>query len=64
MHEDDWAFFMSEESLAQRPHLREKVLPLDVQRVTGETEIVPGVRVFPTPGHTPGHMSVRAGRSL
>jgi len=24
----------------------------------GETEIVPGVRVVPTPGHTPGHQSV------
>jgi glyoxylase-like metal-dependent hydrolase (beta-lactamase superfamily II) len=23
------------------------------------TEVVPGVSVFPTPGHTPGHMSVR-----
>ncbi|TCL76742.1 glyoxylase-like metal-dependent hydrolase (beta-lactamase superfamily II) [Hydrogenispora ethanolica] len=26
--------------------------------VDGETEIVPGVRVFPTPGHSPGHQSV------
>jgi N-acyl homoserine lactone hydrolase len=24
----------------------------------GEAEIVPGVRVLPTPGHTPGHQSV------
>jgi glyoxylase-like metal-dependent hydrolase (beta-lactamase superfamily II) len=62
VHEDDWAYFMSEASLAERPHLREKVLPLErVERVTGETEIAPGVRVQPTPGHTPGHMSVRAG---
>jgi glyoxylase-like metal-dependent hydrolase (beta-lactamase superfamily II) len=61
VHEDDWAHFMSRESLAQRPHLREKVLPLEVERVTGETEIAPGVAVFPTPGHTPGHMSLRAG---
>jgi glyoxylase-like metal-dependent hydrolase (beta-lactamase superfamily II) len=62
VHEDDWAYFTTEASLAERPHLREKVLPLQrVERVTGETEIVPGVRVQPTPGHTPGHMSVRAG---
>jgi glyoxylase-like metal-dependent hydrolase (beta-lactamase superfamily II) len=62
VHEDDWRFFMNESSLAARPHLREKVLPLaNVQRVTGETEIAPGVLVQPTPGHTPGHMSVRAG---
>jgi glyoxylase-like metal-dependent hydrolase (beta-lactamase superfamily II) len=26
--------------------------------VEGEAQIVPGVRVFPTPGHTPGHQSV------
>ena len=61
VHEEDWEYFMSEESLAQRSHLREKVLPLNVQRVSGETEIAPGVAVFPTPGHTPGHMSLRAG---
>ena len=27
--------------------------------VEGEAEIVPGLRVFPTPGHTPGHQSVQ-----
>jgi N-acyl homoserine lactone hydrolase len=27
--------------------------------VEGEAEIVPGVSVFPTPGHTPGHQSVQ-----
>jgi glyoxylase-like metal-dependent hydrolase (beta-lactamase superfamily II) len=29
--------------------------------VRGEEEVAPGVHVFPTPGHTPGHMSVQAG---
>jgi glyoxylase-like metal-dependent hydrolase (beta-lactamase superfamily II) len=63
VHEADWAYFMSDESLAERPHLREKVLPLEprFERVTGETEIVSGIRVQPAPGHTPGHMIVRAG---
>jgi glyoxylase-like metal-dependent hydrolase (beta-lactamase superfamily II) len=61
VHQEDWAFFMSEESLEQRPHLREKLLPADVELVRGEQEIAAGVTVFPTPGHTPGHMSVRAG---
>jgi glyoxylase-like metal-dependent hydrolase (beta-lactamase superfamily II) len=60
VHEDEWAYFMSEESLAQRPHLREKVLPLEgVELVRAETEVAPGVRVQPAPGHTPGHMIVR-----
>jgi glyoxylase-like metal-dependent hydrolase (beta-lactamase superfamily II) len=62
VHEDDWAFFMSDESLSERAHLREKVLPLQaVDLVSGEQEVAPGVVVFPTVGHTPGHMSVRAG---
>jgi glyoxylase-like metal-dependent hydrolase (beta-lactamase superfamily II) len=61
VHQDDWSYFMSEESLEQRPHLREKLLRADVDLVEGAKEIAPGVTVFPTPGHTPGHMSVRAG---
>jgi glyoxylase-like metal-dependent hydrolase (beta-lactamase superfamily II) len=63
VHEADWAYFMSEASLAERSHLRDKVLPLEprFERVIGETEIAPGIRVQPAPGHTPGHMIVRAG---
>jgi glyoxylase-like metal-dependent hydrolase (beta-lactamase superfamily II) len=63
VHEDEWAYFMSEESLAERPHLREKVMPLAdrFERVTGEAEVAPGVHVEPAPGHTPGHMIVRTG---
>jgi len=61
VHELDWDYFMSEPSLAQRPHLREKVLPLAdrFERVAGEVEVAPGVLVQPAPGHTPGHMIVR-----
>lgn len=29
-----------------------------IEMITEEAEIIPGVRVFPTPGHTPGHMAV------
>lgn len=32
--------------------------------VEGEAEIVPGVRVFPTPGHTPGHQAVQVETSV
>ncbi len=28
-------------------------------KVNGEEQIVEGIRVFPTPGHSPGHMSVQ-----
>jgi len=62
VHADEWSFFSTEESLAGRPHLREKVLPLAeaglLDLVDVETLVAPGVRTVPTPGHTPGHMSV------
>jgi len=61
VHEDDWAYFINEASLAERPHLRDKVAPLEnVDRISGTTEIASGIRVEPAPGHTPGHMIVRA----
>jgi len=60
VHEDDWAYFMSESSLAERPHLR-SLLSADVIRVSDESEVAPGVRVQPAPGHTPGHTILRAG---
>ena len=59
---DDWSYFMSEESLQRRPHLGDRVEPLDdaglVVLVDGELEVASGVRLVPTPGHTPGHASV------
>jgi glyoxylase-like metal-dependent hydrolase (beta-lactamase superfamily II) len=59
---DEWSYFMSEESLAQRPHLRDRVEPLRVAGsvvfVDGELKVATGVRLVPTPGHTPGHASV------
>jgi glyoxylase-like metal-dependent hydrolase (beta-lactamase superfamily II) len=33
-------------------------LRFQVEAVDGEAEIVPGVRLVPAPGHTPGHMAV------
>lgn len=62
VHEADWSFFTSAASLLERPHLQEKIVTVGrVERVTTETEIAPGVRVQPAPGHTPGHLIVRAG---
>ena len=31
--------------------------------IDGEAEVVPGIRVLPTPGHTPGHQSVLVARA-
>jgi glyoxylase-like metal-dependent hydrolase (beta-lactamase superfamily II) len=46
-------------------YLQENIAPLGeaglLQLVDGEAEIVPGVRVIPTPGHTAGHQSVLIG---
>ncbi len=33
-------------------------LRFQVEPVDGETEIAPGVRVLPAPGHTPGHLAI------
>lgn len=42
-------------------YLQENIAPLKeagvVELVDGETEIIPGVRLIPTPGHTQGHQS-------
>lgn len=39
-----------------------------LQVIRGEEEMVPGVRIIPTPGHTPGHQALvvdtKAGRAL
>jgi glyoxylase-like metal-dependent hydrolase (beta-lactamase superfamily II) len=59
---DDWSYFMTDESLEQRTHLRDRVAPLReagrVLLVEGEVDLASGVRLVPTPGHTPGHASV------
>jgi glyoxylase-like metal-dependent hydrolase (beta-lactamase superfamily II) len=47
-------------------YLPENIFPLQdsglLQIVDGETEVAPGVRVLPTPGHTAGHQSVLLGQ--
>jgi len=48
-------------------YLPENFAPLEaaglLQLVDGETEVAPGIRVVPTPGHTRGHQSVLLGAS-
>jgi glyoxylase-like metal-dependent hydrolase (beta-lactamase superfamily II) len=66
VHHDDWSFFMAPWQVRVRPHLH-RLEPLKeeglVDLVTGETEVTPGIRVLPSPGHTPGHQHVRVEHS-
>ncbi|SER34892.1 Glyoxylase, beta-lactamase superfamily II [Lentzea xinjiangensis] len=59
-----WAGFAMDEP--RRQMFRDSVLPvedtglLDLVDVAADgTEVAPGVRLVPTPGHTPGHVAVR-----
>jgi len=65
VHEADWNHFTSPELLdhpLRGKPTRRSVIPLDemglLELMDGETELAPGVTAFPTPGHTPGHMSL------
>jgi glyoxylase-like metal-dependent hydrolase (beta-lactamase superfamily II) len=63
----EWDFWTSEPGLAQVPEgladaARTHLPPLHraglVELVNQETEVLPGVRLLPAPGHTPGHLAV------
>ena len=60
----DWEHFTSSAMLASEdgPTTRERILPLHemglIDLLDGETELAHGVIAIPTPGHTPGHMSL------
>lgn len=59
----EWEFANNPPANAAIFYLPELFLPSHVNFfqwnfIDGETEIYPGISMFPTPGHTPGHMSV------
>jgi len=63
--QEEWDFWFSELSMVRAPerfvsHARRNLEPIQdqVALVEGESEIVPGIRAIPAPGHTPGHMVV------
>ncbi len=71
MWKDEWDFWTSESGLSPLQvdeHLKQVLLmfaqnclpPIQdqVTLIDRETEIVPGIRAFPTPGHTPGHIGL------
>jgi len=71
MWKDEWDFWTGEPDLSglkADEHIkgllvtfaRNNLLPIrgQIDLVEDETEIVPGIRAIPAPGHTPGHMAL------
>ena len=58
----DWEYWTSPGVMENAPHITESVVPLDEARVLdlidGEYDVTPELKTVPTPGHTPGHISV------
>ncbi len=58
----DFPHFTAPESEESSPFYRGQLLPLresqQLELIDGEYEVLPGVRLLPTPGHTPGHQCV------
>ena len=58
----DWDYWTQPSVLEGAPHVRDQVLPLERLRVMdlieGEHPITGELTALPTPGHTPGHISI------
>ncbi|MBM4118133.1 MBL fold metallo-hydrolase [bacterium] len=58
----EWEDAVRPHALSRASYLARNFLPVAeaglLERVDGEVEILPGVRLLPTPGHTPHHQSV------
>jgi glyoxylase-like metal-dependent hydrolase (beta-lactamase superfamily II) len=63
-HQKEYAFALNPIPLYYKSYehpvlgIRRQFEGIKITTVAGETEIIPGIRVFETPGHSPGHMSV------
>jgi glyoxylase-like metal-dependent hydrolase (beta-lactamase superfamily II) len=59
MHRDEWKFWEGkDEDIGLPLESHEKPLRERVELVGGDTQIVPGLTLVHTPGHTPGHSCV------
>lgn len=58
----DWDYYTKPSVLEKSPHVRDQVMPLEKLRIMdliqGEHRITDEVTAVPTPGHTPGHISI------
>ena len=58
----DFDFFADAENAERFPHIKDQVLPLVnlglVDLVEPEQDLSPELRLWSTPGHTPGHVSI------
>ncbi len=72
MGQEEWAFWSDEAAVAEaipnadfrQGHLdsfQKNLLPLEgmIELIGADTEVAPGLTAIATPGHTPGHMSLR-----
>ncbi|WP_406404995.1 N-acyl homoserine lactonase family protein [Streptomyces sp. NBC_00879] len=57
-HADEKRFAFGYEGAFTGAHLKADYEGLDFETVTGDTEILPGVTLIETPGHTPGTMAM------
>ena len=62
VHQADWDAFQAADEKYGLAFVKHSVTPLlgagVLDRLTQETELAEGLTAIPTPGHTPGHMSV------
>ncbi len=58
-HEKEKEFAFGFDGLFTGAHLKTDYENVDFETVSGDTEILPGVTLLETPGHTPGQMSMK-----
>ena len=58
----DWEYWTQSSVLEDAPHVRDQVMPLEhlqvMDLIDGEHIITDELTAIPTPGHTPGHISI------
>lgn len=58
----DWEYWTQTDILKDAPHVRDQVIPLKklqiIDLISGDYNITNELTAIPTPGHTPGHISI------